>query len=270
MRTMIVVSAFVLLPALSCGEETVQAFDFAESGGRVVFRNDGGPRTLKVLSLENPGIRRARYALRGDVSYESVQGDSYLEMWSTFPKGRFFSRTLEASGPMGRLSGSSPARAFLLPFFAEPGGALPSEVSLNVVLAGAGTVTLEHVRLVQFEDDENPLAVAGAWWDGRTAGLVGGLAGSVIGCLGGLIGTLAGLGKARRIAIVGLKTMLAFGLVCLVLGVVALVRSQPYEVFYPLLLLGLVCATLPLFLIGTVRRRYEELELRRMRAQDAR
>ena len=51
---------------------------------------------------------------------------------------------------------------------------------------------------------------------------------------------------------------------------VALLRAQPYEVFYPPLIVGIICSTVPLFTLTALRRRYEELELRRMRALDAR
>src|SRR5207245_437754 len=102
-----------------------------------------------------------------------VEGSGYLEMWSRFPQGRFFSRTLEASGPLGSLRGSSDWRPFVLPFFNGPGGAPPQELTVGVVLPGRGTVAVGPLRLVQFADDENPLAAGGAWWGGRAGGLVG-------------------------------------------------------------------------------------------------
>jgi len=82
------------------------------------------------------------------------------------------------------------------------------------------------------------------------------------------MGVLAGRGRGRAIALGLAKGMLVCGVVSLVLGVVALVRAQPYEVFYPLLLGGVLGVVLPPFLIRTLRRRYEELELRKITAQD--
>jgi MFS family permease len=100
--------------------------------------------------------------------------------------------------------------------------------------------------------------------------LVGGVGGSVIGCLGGLIGTLASLGRARRLAI-GLNGLIVvIGVGSLIAGVVALATGQPYAVHYPLLLGGLLCTILPLGLTKTLCRRYEEAELRKMNALDAR
>jgi len=226
-------------------------------------------RTLAVFKLDRPGITKSRYAILGEVRYEAVEGTGYLEMWSTFAqKGSFFTRTLDPSGPAQRLSGSSPWRSFALPFDAT-GAAAPAEnLTVNVALPGRGTVYLGPLRLVEYAADENPLAVAGAWWGPRTAGLVGGIVGSVLGCVGAVIGVLAGRGKGRAVVLGLARGMLVVGVVSLVLGVVALVRAQPYEVFYPLLLVGIVGVVVPASLIRTLRRRYEELELRKITAQD--
>jgi len=62
--------------------------------------------------------------------------------------------------------------------------------------------------------------------------------------------------------------MFAIGLAGLVVGSVALALSQPYAVYYPLLLIGLICTILPASLFGRVRQRYAEIDLRRMKARD--
>jgi len=289
MKALTSLSVLLWLAAVAGGEETLSTFAWSERGDdlaragilvrpgtpeapfeQAVISSGGGSRTFTLLTLRDPGIRRSRYAIRGRVRYEGVQQRSYLEMWSQFPRGRFFSRTLDNRGPLGSLQGSSDWRPFVLPFFNEPGGAPPQELTVNLVLGGPGTVALGPLSLVQLADDEDPLAVQGAWWSDRAAGLVGGITGSVIGCLGGLIGLLAGSGKGRALVVTLLKAMVGFGVAGLLAGVVALLRSQPYAVFYPLLLEGALCGILPLFLLPVVRRRYEQSELRRMRALDAR
>jgi hypothetical protein len=225
---------------------------------------------VRLLTIEAPGVTRARYAITGEVRHEGVEGAGYLEMWNAIPgKGSFFSRTLAADGPMKSLTGSSSWRPFRLVFDAT-GAPPPSSLVVNLVLPGRGTVALGSLRLVQYEDGENPLAAAGAWWSPRTAGpgLVGGISGSVIGCLGALVGALAGRGKGRVLALGLLKAMVACGVAAATFGVVALLRSQPYEVVYPLLLEGILCTVLGAVLLPRLRRRYEELELRRMRALD--
>jgi hypothetical protein len=62
--------------------------------------------------------------------------------------------------------------------------------------------------------------------------------------------------------------LIAAGAGLLVAGAVALALSQPYAVYYPLLLGGIII--LAVFGSGfrRVRRAYEEAELRRMRAMD--
>ncbi len=229
----------------------------------------GQPRTETVLTLEGPRISSARYAIRGQVRYDGVEGEGYLEMWNHFPDGsRYFSRTLGAAGPMKSLKGSSDWRPFVLPFYNKEGGPAPAKLVLNVVLPGRGTVYLGPLRLVQFGPGEDPLGTVGQWWSEQQAGLIGGALGTILGCMGALIGWLASAGKARRLALGMMKTMAVLGVAALVLGVVALLRSQPYAVYYPLLLIGLIGSVLPATLLRTIRKRYEEMELRRMRAMD--
>jgi hypothetical protein len=226
-------------------------------------------RTFTLFKLDRPGITNSRYAIVGEIRYAGVQGTGYLEMLSTFAqKGSFFTRTPVPSDPAQSLSGASRWRAFSLPFDATGAAAPPESLTVNVTLPGRGTVHLGPLRLVEYIDDENPLAVAGAWWSPRTGGLVGGIVGSLLGCMGAVIGLLASRGRGRAVVLGLARGMLALGAVSLVLGVVALFRAQPYDVFYPLLLVGILGVVVPASLIRTLRRRYEELELRKITAQD--
>ena len=109
---------------------------------------------------------------------------------------------------------------------------------------------------------------SGQWWDDRTAGLVGGIAGTVLGCLGGLIGMLAGVGKAREFVMLLTAAIVLAGVACLALAIVALLQTQPYCVYYPLLLLGGLSVLVMGPLRQTLRRRYQHLELRRIAAMD--
>ena len=108
-----------------------------------------GPRTVTVLTLDNPGITQTRYFLLGDVAYDRVDDKAYLEMWSDFPDGgHYFSRTMGDSGPMMAIRGTSAKRPFMLPFTSNA-GQVPSKLTLNVVMPGKGKVTLSRVRLVE-------------------------------------------------------------------------------------------------------------------------
>jgi hypothetical protein len=216
-----------------------------------------GPGTHPVLVLESPAVRGDAYAITGRVAYEGVEGDAYLEMWSQLPDGsRYFSRTLAASGPLAKLRGSSPERAFALPFQLTAGAPHPTRLEVNLVLPAAGRVTLRGLRL---ESGAGATAAPGAWWSDREAGWIGGAAGSAFGLLGALVGTLSSLGRGRRFVMAALAAMGTGGLVALAAGLVAVASGQPYAVWYPLVLLGVLGPVLGFSLRGTVRRRFEAL-----------
>lgn len=223
---------------------------------------------VTVLTLVRPPVKTAVYAIVGQLRHEGVEGRGFMEMWSHFSGGDlYFTRTLARRGPMKHLAGSSGWRRFVLPFRPK-GGERPRRLVVNVALAGRGTVVLGPLRLVEYDPGEDPLALPGQWWGERMGGLIGGSLGALMGCLGAATGVLASRGKARGFVMGALKTMFAFGLVCAAAGLAALVDSQPYAVFYPLLLLGVLCSVLPVGLRRTAGKRYEQLELRRMAAQD--
>ncbi|MFW6161230.1 MAG: hypothetical protein ACODAJ_00585 [Planctomycetota bacterium] len=221
-----------------------------------------------VLTVPGPPVERRVYALSGRVRCTGVQGKGYLEMWSHFPGGRYYSRTMAPRGPLRALRGTQDWRRFVLPFHASKGSPTPEKLVLNVVLPARGRVTLGPVRLEQFEAGEDPLARPGQWWGERAGGLLGGLVGAAVGCLGAVIGILGGAGKARHVVLGAVKGLCVFGLVALVVGGAALIDSQPYAVYYPLLLVGVICTILPLGLLPGLRKRYQALEMRQMAAQD--
>jgi len=226
-------------------------------------------RTARVLVLDAPGVSQATYAVTGQVRYESVGGEGYLEMWSVFPGGkRHFSRTLAAQGPMARLHGTAGWRWFCLPFSVTSGGQRPHRLILNVVLPRGGTVELGPLKLTQYAPGEDPLQQPGHWWSERAGGLLGGLLGVLLGTLGAAIGALSCSGKYRGLVLGLLLAGIVFGAVLLAVGAAAVVAHQPYGVYYPLLLAGGLAAALCAVLRPGVRRRYDEQELRRMSAQD--
>jgi hypothetical protein len=226
--------------------------------------SSGAPVTVTVI--ERPTIKGPRYAVTGQVRYEGVEGTGYLEMWSHFPNGgQYFSRTLADVGPMMKLQGTSGWRHFALPFDAT-GAPPPTRLVINVVRPGRGVVYLGPLQIA----DGIPGAAAGASGSlDRAAGLIGGVAGGLVGCVGALIGLLASRGRARRFVTIAIGALALGGTVAFAAGVVALSRSQPYAVYYPLLLIGFLATVIPLCLRPSIRRRYEEIELRRMRAHDS-
>jgi hypothetical protein len=209
------------------------------------------------------------------VKYEHVKFPGYLEMWSYFPTGEmYFSRGQDDSGPMQWLSGSSNWRPFILPFHInDANGIRPNKLDFNVILPLQGTVYLGPLKLVQFEKGESAAtsSAKNAWWTDRAGGLVGGIAGSVIGAIGFIIGIACWLGIARKLCFSLLGLMFAFGVISLAMFLVALIFSQPYAVYYPLLLMGILCVCLPPLSFYTgIKQRYEQIELRKMHAMDIR
>ena len=152
----------------------------------------------------------------------------------------------------------------------------------SLILSGSfsvveGEEAVRDVCAAQIEESETAIAATpagqpesapGAWWGDRTAGLFGGIGGSIIGCLGALMGTLASLGRGRRLVLSLAITMPFCGAACLVLGIVAVGAGQPYAVYYPLLLGGIIMTVVFAGCLPTVRKRYEEIELRKMTAMD--
>lgn len=260
----------------------LDAADLALSGGTVVETDRGWsalridyrgeePTTLPLLRLTDPGITGAHYAISGQVRYESVPGDSYLEMWNVMPGGgRFFSRTLGSMGPSRTLNGSSDWRLFLLPAYLQDSPERPQALELNLALFGPATVEIGPLTLTQLAPGENAADVAaGAWWSTRIGALLGAFGGSGLGVVAAVLGILIGTGRARPLVTAFGITLLAAGLAALAFGVVAYVGDQPYPVYYPLLLLGGLTAAVMFVLLVVQAGRYRQLEMRRMRAMDA-
>jgi hypothetical protein len=287
-RYVLLAVACLLVSTAASGEEVVRSISWQElaaarklTSGTVVQSSDGvngpslrvvhkrsTPSAFPLVTIEQPGIIAMRYALRGRVRYEAVAAGSYLEMWNHLPEGTFFTRSMDLTGPMGRLEGTSAWRDFVLPFN-RTGALPPQKLVFNLVMAGPGTVEIGPVTLVQFSTDENLAGAPGAWWSGRKSAVLGSVAGSALGILGAAIGWLGSTGRAKAFVLGTLKAFAWLGIAALVLGVVALAADQPYAVYYPLLLLGTIGASLGFALPRSLSRRYEELELRRMQALDA-
>jgi len=233
-------------------------------GGTVEIRaaNEGG--SFPLVSIDRPAVGNVGYVLSGDVRYRGVHPSGFIQMWSVFPDGsRYFSKTLARQGPQATLEGDAEKRPFEVPFSVAAGSPSPTRLDVEVVLPGAGTVWVGPLRLTSMGD-----AGAGALWSDRTGGVIGGVAGSMLGLTAAILGVFIARRKHRSIVLACTSALALGGLVVLTAGVWALVSSQPYAVWYPLLLVG----GLSVILFGGIRRRardaYTDAELRRMRAAD--
>jgi hypothetical protein len=219
--------------------------------------------TLTLVEVESPGITKERYAVRGRVRYRDVSGRGYVEMWSVFSEGRYFTRTEADQGPMRALTGSSDWRPIVLPFDSKGAKAPPERLILNVVLPGTGEVTLSPLTLVELEPGEWPGA------GGAGAGLWGGVAGALLGIVAAFLGWLGNQGRARTLVLSGFRLIMAAGGLALAAGLITVLRGLSYDVYYPLLLIGGIALLVPATTLPRLEKRYQELELRRMSAADA-
>jgi hypothetical protein len=252
------------LPLLDAAELSPNATPAAGPAGQPAIQVIGGAEMSRttVVNCPAPSIPTDRYVVRGRVKYEHVFGDGYLELLSDFGSKRiFFTRSLAEFGAMRKLKGDSQWRAFELPFFADP-GMRPEKLTLNVVLPGVGTVVVTEPTLVVVDTSNQ-------WWSEEQANLYGGIAGGCLGVLGTLIGCLAAWGKMRRLTLV----LFTFGLVvgggALVAGLAAVACRQPWHVYYPLLLVGVIGVGVLGGNLWNLLRRYRADELRRIAAVDA-
>ena len=248
-----------------------------KSALKIVNTNET-PLQLQLLKIPKPPISKKLYAITGEVKYNGVRGDGYLEMWNFFPplqsgmpEGQYFSRTLGVGGEMGKLSGTSDWRAFMLPFDSSGGSGSPTRLEINIFLPAQGTVFLGPVKLVEYTGSfaSTGIASSNAWWSDRAAGMVGGIGGGVLGCLGGLLGWLAWKGQARRFVVAASWVLIGLGVALGVGAVVALSEKQPYAVWFPLVLGGVLLLGIIPFRLRNFLKHYEDLELRRMTAIDA-
>jgi hypothetical protein len=135
----------------------------------------------------------------------------------------------------------------------------PDELECKLFLRISGIVYLRPIKL---------LGVASNWWSPQQIGLIGGIGGSVIGCFGALLGLLASKGKARNFVLATMKMFIALGILLTIAGFVAVVSSQPYAVWYALLLPGVILTLVFSLNLPSIQRRYDELEIRRMTSVD--
>ena len=229
------------------------------------------PLTVHLATIDPAGISEFNYTVSGRVRYENVEQPGYLEMWSVFPdNSRYFSKTLSPSGPTGTIHGTSASREFILPFQSSARSGTPSKLEISLVLPAQGNVWISPLKLSQFEQHEwaDAMTVEGAWWGNRTGSWMGAIAGVVFGLLGALVGVLSSWGRGKNVCLAICWFTVVFSVVCLGVGAVALAMSQPYVVYYPPLLLGVIGTIVMGSAISTIRKRFSELELRRMESMD--
>src|SRR5215471_12502566 len=212
---LLLLSAFIFTAAARADEQVISTFSWKELGdtGKLtagtltgapdnalkVENHGAGAMRATVLTIVQPKITTDFYAVTGEVRYDNVEGDGFLEMWSHFGEtAAYFSRTLGTTGPMRKLTGTSDWRAFTLPFNAKGASSPPSKLVMNVYLPGKGSVFLRNLKLIQITSSSAAPTHTGSGWSDRMAAVVGGIGGVLIGCLGAVVEWLTARGKAQR------------------------------------------------------------------------
>ena len=112
------------------------------------------------------------------------------------------------------------------------------------------------------------------WWSAQQSGLIGGLAGAVFGILGGTVGALVGIfapkGIGRKPLLIALTIILIKSVGVLITGIVAVLQHQPYHVYYPLLLIGLISTGIFASLYPVIRNRFRQADQRKLDAESLR
>jgi hypothetical protein len=223
------------------------------------------PQKTTLRVIDDPRIESLRWSVHGEVRHEGVEGEGYLELNNVLPSGTYFSRTLEAQGPMRKLTGTSDWRPFVLPFDAT-GGAPPTRLELNVFLPKGGSVEVRNVEVV---DGSFERGGGGGWISAPMAGGVYGILGAIFGCLAGLLGWLSSRGAPRGIVMSLLAFLLAMCVADVAFALVAQLAGQPGYLVYPPLAGGVLGSALLVVLRRTIVARYRDLELRKMQSMDA-
>ena len=246
MKNLFVYLSLLLLSFSVSAEELLRSVSFSEAvesgalragdltdGETLTVTAEPGKQFQPLFELADPGIRKPVYALKGMIRYENVEGDGFLQMDNHFGSmGTFFTKSLAPRGPLGKISGSSDWRPFVLPFFANSGdqadgtSPVPEKLSLGLFLPRSGTVSISGVGLYQFAAGEDPLQSAGQWITERNATLLGAIGGSLLGVWCAVIGLISARGKARRFVLGSATILLLVGIGSLVIGVAALASAN--------------------------------------------
>jgi hypothetical protein len=240
-----------------------------ENGWQSLRIGNTGAKSMRcsIVTLERLSPVSNRFAIEGQIRYQNVEGDAYLEMWTVLPDGRwFFTRTVAESGPLQKISGTSGWRSFSVPF--DLSGQSPKYVKLELdaFMPGAGTIDLGPLQIVNLSPES--FKTPDAWWPNQTGGWIGGGLGTAIGLMMAAAAILLRKSALRKPIKAILFLVVMIGTVCLVAGIAAVIKSQPYAVYYPLLLAGVLAAVMVLVGYVKLRREVREVEMRKIQAMD--
>jgi hypothetical protein len=118
-----------------------------DAANHFFYLEAGENALIPILKDQTPQIGLNSYQLRGEVRHENVGSTGYLETWTAMGPQKAFSRTLGESGIMGKLTGTSTWREFILPMNMTGAAAPVNQIEFNVYLPNGGKVWLRNLRL---------------------------------------------------------------------------------------------------------------------------
>src|SRR6266481_2517243 len=121
MKTILLLTTAIIFTAARADEQVISTFswkELADAGKLTAGTLTGAPDNALKVENRGPGAMSATvltimqrkittdfYAVIGEVRYDNVEGDGFLEMWSHFGEtAAYFSRTLGVAGPMAKLT----------------------------------------------------------------------------------------------------------------------------------------------------------------------
>ena len=112
------------------------------------------------------------------------------------------------------------------------------------------------------------------WFDPSLSFLFGAIGGPLVGLWGATLGILGGLlvpkGRGKPLVFGLLWAGVVTGVAAGAVGLIALLTGQPYAIWYPFTLSGLLLTALSVPFVFVMRHRYRQVELRKMQADELR
>jgi hypothetical protein len=236
-----------------------------------VVQGVGSETSVTIAVIDHPAITAKAFAIEMQVDCRDISDGqaATLELLVDFPDGQqFFSRQVFEIGG-AEYPGEGQWRNVQLPFMLSGTTDTPTRLTVNISLS-SGAVAARHVQLVEFPaGDVIPPPAPGVWWSAHISNWIGAIAGPILGLLAAAVGITSGAFRQHRIALLLLAVMAVISVPILIAAIAALLLGQPYDVYYMLLLPGLIGTILPLVLQRTLRKRLQHDELRKMQSLDA-
>ncbi|MGI5881237.1 MAG: hypothetical protein ACOX6L_11790 [Syntrophomonadaceae bacterium] len=110
------------------------------------------------------------------------------------------------------------------------------------------------------------------WFSENVASVLGavfGGMGGLLGAFGAFIAIVSPKGKFRKLVLATTIIIICIGAGLLITGIYALLSKQPYFVWYPFVLIGAIIILVLLPNYFFIKRRYTQIELKKMGLQDA-